>query len=754
MTRLLAATLTALFLAVLPVPGPFLPAAFAGLEDSEGDGEGETEGQGKTGGAAEDGDADDDDERDDDENDNAAAASSSAAGAKAVGGPRPKLRRTDRKKTGVHAFTGSVAPHAGRVEDTAGTLLDATRTVRSRFKGLGRLSIRKESAGVDATSKAVKDLLTESRTLPDVNGIPGDIVNRLVIVAQNETATTAKGGVLRPVPALVLRNGRFDPDSLGDAEKSALGDNGGLVGRVGALGQAIAAADAELDRLARRDEQDSQSYRNLAAYRTGLKAHHDAIVQAVEAAARDWPASLGVQVESGAPISTYPVLSAGQNARVHTVNYDFDTRAFSRGERNSSTAVFKEEPANGELGAGADFEHVNEGYDKRDAPRLAFRAKATQIVAEALGLDLVVRTELVTARDRDGNGTFGMVMERARGKPPVEGRFVRDDSLDEESSDGVRQYLEQEAVVSEAVAARRRAEAALERAQRDAAQPQSEAADARTAKAQSISGGAASASASTSSAAADVPPPETPAVREARSELERAVAKELADKRILTDMANQVRPVPVQTAGSNLVTRWERRDGEEVHADQATLDDPGFRRDLANAEILDHICGQIDRNLGNMMIEAVEGGGYVLKLIDNDFSFPTDDTAYPPREGEEYLVFKGENLPTLPKAVDRDLAGRLAKLDVEGLIEKLSPYLLPAELDALEERIARMRSHVGQKSVAKVEVTQKKGALDWRTSSPADLFHLPDLNQPLEQDDSNPKSYFGRIHYHVQKAKG
>ncbi len=670
-----------------------------------------------------------------------------------MGGPRPTLRRTARKKTGVYAVSGAVAPHADSVANTSRSLLEATRKVRSRYKGLGRLTSRNDAEALAETSKVVKDLLAESQTLPDVNGIPGDIVNRLVIVARNEIAVTREEDVPRPIPDLLLQDGTFDPDALDADIDSALGDNGGLVGRLAVLREAVRAADDELAVLERSDAQDSQNYRNLVAYRTGLTAHRDAIVGAVEAAARGWPGSLGVQVESGDPVSTYPVISAGQNGKVHAVNFDFETREFSRGEKENSTAVFKEEPANGELGAGAEFEDVNEGYDKRDAPRLAFRAKATQIVAEALGLTLVVKTELVTARDRDGNDTFGMVMERAQGKPPLEDRFVRDDNLDEESSELVRQYVGQAIIVSDAVAARRRAEEALARARRDAAPPPSEETDARAVKAQSISGGAASSTASTSDAA-DAPGPETPAMRRARLALNRAVEKELADKRILAEIGNKVRPVQVRTENGNVVTRWERNDGVEVYADQATLDDPGFRRDLANAEILDHICGQIDRNPSNMLFRAADGGGYVLKLIDNDFSFPTDDTAFPPRDDEEFLVFKGRRLPTLPKAVDGDMAKRLAKLDVEGLIERLTPYLLPAELDALENRIERMQEHVAQKSVAKVEPTKKKGALDWRTSTPAELFHLPDLNERLEEDDGKPKSYFGRIHYHVQKAKG
>lgn len=217
---------------------------------------------------------------------------------------------------------------------------------------------------------------------------------------------------------------------------------------------------------------------------------------------------------------------------------------------------------------------------------------------------------------------------------------------------------------------------------------------------------------------------------------------------VLADVRIRVRPVLVDRGG-NFATVWQRNTGLTVNADAAALGDAGLRRAMANAEILDHICGQIDRNLGNMLVRPPAGasGAYTLRLIDNDFSFPTDETGYPRRPNESHTVFKG-TLPSLPKAVDKGLAEKLAKLNVGDLRARLSPYLTEAELDALEGRIAMLKAHVDSPGVAKVEPAPKKGAPDWQSSPPEALFHLTAQDVDLD-DKTKPQSYFGRVHYIV-----
>ena len=120
--------------------------------------------------------------------------------------------------------------------------------------------------------------------------------------------------------------------------------------------------------------------------------------------------------------------------------------------------------------------------------------------------------------------------------------------------------------------------------------------------------------------------------------------------------------------------------------------DPAVARELTNLQIMDTLCGQLDRNSSNLFFQHVETEDEIrlthVTGIDSDLSFGT--IAY-----DELQRFAGGTyqLPQIEKdgvcrlpVIDVDMAGSIMALTRENLVYLLSDLLSEAEIDVLWRR--------------------------------------------------------------------
>ncbi len=118
-------------------------------------------------------------------------------------------------------------------------------------------------------------------------------------------------------------------------------------------------------------------------------------------------------------------------------------------------------------------------------------------------------------------------------------------------------------------------------------------------------------------------------------------------------------------------------------AGQGALGDPHVRLALQRAEILDQLCGQIDRHSYNMLVvgDGSEAAPWRLKLIDNDQAFGHREIAW------QRPVASQTPEPTV---VDRELANRILALDPDTLATATVGLLTTSEQAALKTRLQQL----------------------------------------------------------------
>ncbi len=138
-------------------------------------------------------------------------------------------------------------------------------------------------------------------------------------------------------------------------------------------------------------------------------------------------------------------------------------------------------------------------------------------------------------------------------------------------------------------------------------------------------------------------------------------------------------------------------------------DNPMLHRDLNKLQVMDALCGQLDRHLGNMCIELDDEGNYrQLKGIDNDASFGQNEalndlsqfsSAY---KMEFYFTASARtaamaacNNLGLPPLVDAGLAERLLQPDfAEQARANVKGLLSARETAGMDSRIEQLQAHV------------------------------------------------------------
>lgn len=139
---------------------------------------------------------------------------------------------------------------------------------------------------------------------------------------------------------------------------------------------------------------------------------------------------------------------------------------------------------------------------------------------------------------------------------------------------------------------------------------------------------------------------------------------------------------------------FSKEQAKQIGPGAIVLDDPVFQQSLNKLQVLDAICGQLDRHVGNYYIQSDESGKVTgVTGIDLDMAFGRDQQS--DKEGKSAPNFKG-----LPAQIDQEFGRRLLQI-APGDIEACLTGLLPAgEIQATMGRFMTIRSKVQEMNTA------------------------------------------------------
>lgn len=122
----------------------------------------------------------------------------------------------------------------------------------------------------------------------------------------------------------------------------------------------------------------------------------------------------------------------------------------------------------------------------------------------------------------------------------------------------------------------------------------------------------------------------------------------------------------------------------------------GFQRDITNLQVLDVICGQLDRHNGNYFVDVDNCGNFCgIQGIDNDASFGRNEQqslAGRPEAGAR-AVYDDNNEMCIPY-MDKNLADRIVQLNPQVLEYTLQDLLKPDEIKAAKTRLTRVKEAI------------------------------------------------------------
>ena len=131
---------------------------------------------------------------------------------------------------------------------------------------------------------------------------------------------------------------------------------------------------------------------------------------------------------------------------------------------------------------------------------------------------------------------------------------------------------------------------------------------------------------------------------------------------------------------------------QQLGAGSVATDDPILQRSMNKLQLLDVICGQLDRHMGNWMIETDEQGRLKgVTGIDLDMAFGSGMTT-PDQRG----VPDAHNYMGLPSLVDAEFGQRLLQIKESDIRAALKGLLADAEVEATVSRFSHTRDFVQQ----------------------------------------------------------
>lgn len=123
----------------------------------------------------------------------------------------------------------------------------------------------------------------------------------------------------------------------------------------------------------------------------------------------------------------------------------------------------------------------------------------------------------------------------------------------------------------------------------------------------------------------------------------------------------------------------------------------GFQRDMVNLQVLDVLCGQMDRHANNMFYQMNENGKFTgVQGIDNDGSFGlnTDVISTKRPNRADRRVYNPESGELVLPYMDAALAERILALDGEVVRYALQDLLTQAEIAAAIRRLTLMKAAI------------------------------------------------------------
>ena len=146
-----------------------------------------------------------------------------------------------------------------------------------------------------------------------------------------------------------------------------------------------------------------------------------------------------------------------------------------------------------------------------------------------------------------------------------------------------------------------------------------------------------------------------------------------------------------QTTRGNLMDQAEGKEyGEVENAITENKIDSGFIRDLTNLQVLDILCGQVDRHRNNMMYKTDDQGTVIgVQGIDNDGAFGTNTDVASAKNPyrKDLRVFDPETLEMIIPFMDDGLATRIEQLDSATIRYVLKDLLTDEEIEATGKRL-------------------------------------------------------------------
>ncbi|PTX97604.1 hypothetical protein DB346_21690 [Verrucomicrobia bacterium LW23] len=120
---------------------------------------------------------------------------------------------------------------------------------------------------------------------------------------------------------------------------------------------------------------------------------------------------------------------------------------------------------------------------------------------------------------------------------------------------------------------------------------------------------------------------------------------------------------------------------------QHDLRNPDVQKGLVKLQLLDFLCGQIDRHVGNIFIQSGPGVTPMVSGIDNDTAFGSNrlDPNKPPGHAVK-----------LPPVIDTEMAERIEGMTARQIRNELKGLLPDAEIDRAVERLGQMKEHVAK----------------------------------------------------------
>ena len=144
----------------------------------------------------------------------------------------------------------------------------------------------------------------------------------------------------------------------------------------------------------------------------------------------------------------------------------------------------------------------------------------------------------------------------------------------------------------------------------------------------------------------------------------------------------------------NLAIRQEA-DRNLGNNNQITMDDPILQRSLNRLQLLDAICGQVDRHMGNLFIDKDATGKVTsVKGIDNDMAFGSKlegDSwglrASANKKVSDDLIGEERAWKGLPPIADEQIANAILNIQPKDIINAISGLISQEEVDATISRL-------------------------------------------------------------------